>query len=116
MEQKEEVRSLRVAASWQVGIPETGQDAQASAWRFAARCADQDPDLFFPVGSSGPALRQTLRAKAVCAQCPVRDECLDWALETAQPHGVWGGLDEQERERLRLSGGESHQAPIARPA
>ena len=116
MEHKEEVRSLRVAASWQVGIPDTGQDARASAWRFDARCADQDPDLFFPVGSSGPALRQTLRAKAVCAQCPVRGECLEWALETAQPHGVWGGLDETERERLRVCDGESHQEPIARPA
>jgi len=61
-------------------------------------------------------LRQTLRAKAVCAQCPVRSECLEWALETAQPHGVWGGLDEQEREHLRLSGGESDPAPMARPA
>ena len=116
MEHKQEVRSLRVAASWQVGIPETGQDAQASAWRFHARCADQDPDLFFPVGSSGPALRQTLRAKAVCAQCPVRTECLGWALETGQPHGVWGGLDEQERERLRTPDGESLDAPVARPA
>jgi WhiB family redox-sensing transcriptional regulator len=110
------VRSLRVAASWQVGIPEPGQDAQAAAWRFHARCADQDPDLFFPVGSSGPALRQTLRAKAICAQCPVRAECLEWALDTAQPHGVWGGLDEQERERLRASAGESLETQVARPA
>jgi WhiB family transcriptional regulator, redox-sensing transcriptional regulator len=110
------VRSLRVAASWQIGIPETGQDAQASAWRFQARCADQDPDLFFPVGSGGPAMRQTLRAKAVCAQCPVRRECLEWALDTHQPHGVWGGLDEQERERLLGLDGEPFEEPMARPA
>ena len=110
------MRSLRLAASWQVGLPETGRDAQASAWRFQARCADQDPDLFFPVGSSGPALRQTILAKAVCAQCPVRAECLEWALETAQPHGVWGGLDEQERERLRGLPGEPLDTPVARPA
>jgi WhiB family redox-sensing transcriptional regulator len=116
VEHKDKVRSLRVAASWQVGIPETGQDAQASAWRFHARCADQDPDLFFPVGSSGPALRQTLRAKAVCAQCPVRSECLEWALDTGQPHGVWGGLDEQERESLLAADGESLRTPVARPA
>jgi WhiB family redox-sensing transcriptional regulator len=110
------VRSLRVAASWQVGIPESGQDAQASEWRFRARCADQDPDLFFPVGTGGPAMRQTLRAKAVCAQCPVRRECLDWAMETHQPHGVWGGLDEQERERLQDPQGEAFETPMARPA
>jgi WhiB family redox-sensing transcriptional regulator len=116
VEHKEGVRSLRVAASWQVGIPETGQDAHASAWRYHARCADQDPDLFFPVGSSGPALRQTLRAKAVCAQCPVRSECLEWALDTAQPHVVWGGLDEHERERLQCADGESLDVQVARPA
>jgi WhiB family transcriptional regulator, redox-sensing transcriptional regulator len=116
VEHKQKVRSLRVAASWQVGIPEAGQDPQASSWRFLARCADQDPDLFFPVGSSGPALRQTMRAKAVCAQCPVRAECLAWALDTGQPHGVWGGLDEQEREQLRGADGESLRAPVARPA
>ena len=116
VEQKQEVRSLRVAASWQVGIPEAGQDAQASAWRFDARCADQDPDLFFPVGSSGPALRQALRAKAICAQCPVRLECLEWAMETRQPHGVWGGLDEVERERLAGRGSAAYEEPIARPA
>ncbi len=110
------MRSLRVAASWQIGIPEAGQDSQASSWRFQARCADQDPDLFFPVGSSGPALRQTLRAKAVCAQCPVRAECLEWALDTRQPHGVWGGLDEHERERLQGAGREAYEEPIARPA
>ncbi len=110
------MRSLRLAASWQTGIPESGQDAQASAWRFQARCADQDPDLFFPVGTGGPAVRQALRAKAVCAQCPVITECLEWAIDTRQPHGVWGGLDEQERERLVGMGGESFQAPVARPA
>ncbi|HEX4015877.1 MAG TPA: WhiB family transcriptional regulator [Frankiaceae bacterium] len=97
-------------------MPDAGQDARASAWRFNAQCADQDPDLFFPVGSSGPALRQTLRAKAVCAQCPVRSECLEWALDTAQPHGVWGGLDEQERSRLRSPAGESLEEQVARPA
>jgi WhiB family redox-sensing transcriptional regulator len=115
-EHKQKVRSLRVAASWQVGIPEAGQAADASAWRFLARCADQDPDLFFPVGSSGPAVRQAMRAKAVCAQCPVRAECLEWALDTRQPHGVWGGLDETERDLLRVSRGEPLEVPVARPA
>lgn len=95
------MRSLRVAASWQQGVPAPGQAPDAGAWRFLAKCADYDPDLFFPVGSSGPALRQAARAKAVCAQCPVRVDCLEWAQATEQTHGVWGGLDEVERESLR---------------
>jgi WhiB family redox-sensing transcriptional regulator len=53
-------------------------------WRDQAACLDEDPELFFPVGSTGPALEQTERAKAVCADCPVRAACLDWALETNQ--------------------------------
>ncbi len=116
MEQKQEVRSLRVAASWQIGIPEAGQDAHASAWRYQALCADQDPDLFFPIGTGGAAVRQALRAKAICAQCGVRAQCLEWAIDTHQPHGVWGGLDEQERERLHGRTGEPLVAPVARPA
>jgi WhiB family redox-sensing transcriptional regulator len=95
------VRSLRMAASWQLDLPEDSSDPDSGSWRYLARCADYDPDLFFPVGSSGPALKQALRAKSVCAQCPVRVECLDWAQATHQPHGVWGGLDEEERARLR---------------
>ena len=93
------MRSLRMAASWQLGTP-ANQDANATAWRYLALCGDYDPDLFFPIGSSGPAVRQRARAKAVCAQCPVRRDCLEWALATEQPYGVWGGLDELEREAL----------------
>src|SRR6195952_319626 len=82
------VRSLRTAASWQQGIPTDGQDPTASAWRYLALCGDYDPDLFFPIGSSGPAARQRLRAKAVCAQCPVQRDCLEGAQATEQPYGV----------------------------
>jgi WhiB family transcriptional regulator, redox-sensing transcriptional regulator len=70
-------------------------------WRDQAACLDEDPELFFPVGSTGPALEQTERAKAVCADCPVRAACLDWALETNQNAGVWGGLSEDERRAWR---------------
>ncbi len=121
------MRSLRMAASWQQGVPSDGQDANASAWRFLARCADYDPDLFFPIGSSAPAVRQRMRAKAVCEQCPVRLDCLDWAVTTQQTHGVWGGLDEQERELLSGAVAQdpdrevdirpaSQEVPLARPA
>jgi WhiB family transcriptional regulator, redox-sensing transcriptional regulator len=55
------------------------------------------------------AMRQAEKAKAVCADCPVRRDCLEWAIETDQPHGVWGGLDEVERGRL-AGGGRGPQA------
>lgn len=90
-----------MAASWQLGTPAAGQDQNATAWRYLALCGDYDPDLFFPIGSSGPAVRQRSRAKAVCQQCPAQRDCLEWAQATEQPYGVWGGLDEQEREELR---------------
>ena len=70
-------------------------------WRHRARCRDVDPELFFPVGTTGPAEAQVQSAKAICALCPVRDECLQWALDTAQDAGVWGGLSEEERRALR---------------
>jgi WhiB family redox-sensing transcriptional regulator len=70
-------------------------------WRDKALCRDEDPELFFPVGS-GPAAQATAeRAKEVCRRCPVIDPCLEWALGTGQDAGVWGGLDEDERRRLR---------------
>ncbi|MER5686723.1 WhiB family transcriptional regulator [Streptomyces sp. NPDC002205] len=70
-------------------------------WRMRAACRDEDPDLFFPVGSTGPALVQTEEAKAVCGRCPVRELCLEWALENGQDSGVWGGLGESERRALK---------------
>lgn len=70
-------------------------------WIQRARCRDEDPELFFPIGTTGPALSQLARAKAICLACPVRMECLEWALETGQEAGVWGGLSEDERRALR---------------
>ncbi|MFF3171311.1 WhiB family transcriptional regulator [Streptomyces sp. NPDC057900] len=70
-------------------------------WRERAACREEDPDLFFPIGATGPALVQTEEAKAVCHGCPVRAECLRWALENGQDTGVWGGLGETERRALK---------------
>ncbi|MEV6741795.1 WhiB family transcriptional regulator [Streptomyces sp. NPDC051104] len=70
-------------------------------WRDHAACRHEDPDLFFPIGTTGPALLQTQRAKAVCRRCPVQEECLQWALETDQAIGVWGGTSETERRALK---------------
>ena len=70
-------------------------------WVHRARCKDEDPELFFPIGTTGPAAAQIDAAKSVCMQCPVRVECLEWALATGQDAGVWGGLSEDERRALR---------------
>ena len=71
------------------------------SWRRDAICRDTDPDLFFPVGTTGNALVQIDRAKEVCDQCPVKVDCLDYALETNQDSGIWGGTSEEERRVLR---------------
>ena len=52
----------------------------ATNWRSAAACRSADPDLFFPIAATGPAERQIARAKTICARCPVRQECLEFAL------------------------------------
>ena len=72
-----------------------------SDWRSRSACVTADPDLFFPLSSSGPALEQEAQAKAVCARCGVRQACLAFALATGQLHGIWGGTGEQERALLR---------------
>lgn len=73
-------------------------------WRFDAACRRENPELFFPVGSDGPAERQTAAAKAVCRRCPVREHCLAYALAEGEDTGVWGGADETERRALRHAG------------
>jgi len=72
-----------------------------SDWRHRAACRDEDPELFFPIGNTGPALLQIEDAKAVCRRCDVIDQCLQWALESGQGAGVWGGMSEDERRALK---------------
>lgn len=72
-----------------------------SDWRHRAVCRDEDPELFFAVGETGPALLQNEEAKAVCRRCPVVTECLTYALNRGEV-GVWGGTDERERRVLSL--------------
>ena len=92
------------------GAPERRQRADESwttwlitrgYWRSAAACRFADPDLFFPISDSGPAREQMAEAKAICATCRVRRECLAFALRTGQVHGIWGGTTEDERAAAR---------------
>ena len=80
------------------------QTSAGDDWRHRAACRDEDPELFFPAGTDGPALAQVEQAKAVCRGCPVTGECLRWALATGQDYGIWGGAPEGERHIWRRIG------------
>ena len=84
-------------------------------WRHRAACRDEDPELFWPVGNSGPALLQIAEAKTVCRRCPVASACLSWAMETGQEYGVWGGLSEDERRALQRRNARTRARSTAEP-
>lgn len=75
--------------------------AERGLWQEESACRSSDPEMFFPVGTTGNALDNIERAKLICATCAVQEECLDYALNTNQEAGVWGGYAEDERRRLR---------------
>jgi len=81
---------------WKIAMPQTLTTYDPDQWRIDAACRDLDTAIFFP-----DTEEQVVAAKAVCATCPVRDACLDFALITRQDDGVWGGMDENERKRAR---------------
>lgn len=81
-------------------------------WRDHALCRDTDPDLFFPVGTTGQALVQIDHAKRVCGECPVTSDCLDFALRTNQDSGIWGGLSEEERRTIRRRRAAAQRAAV----
>src|SRR5260370_3674316 len=83
-------------------------------WRNYAACRDVDPELFFPIGNTGPALLQIDEAKQVCARCKVSEACLQWALDSGQDSGVWGGLSEDERRALKPRGARGGATARAR--
>ncbi len=73
-----------------------GADEAEPAWQDRALCAQTDPEAFFP--EKGGSTRE---AKRVCRSCEVRAECLEYALEHDERFGIWGGLSERERRRLK---------------
>lgn len=70
-------------------------------WRQRSACADMDGELFFPIGDGPAAQSQAREAKEVCADCPVRSQCLEWSLRNGPMDGIWGGLTRGERDNLR---------------
>ncbi len=72
------------------------EPADAKGWQDFANCLGVDPDLFFP--ERGASTRE---AKEVCKGCVVREDCLEYALANGEKFGIWGGLSERERRRIR---------------
>ena len=79
-------------------LPISGRDPRATP---VALCQQTDPEVFFPEKGSSAA-----DAKKVCARCDIAQQCLEFALDTGEDHGVWGGRTPQERRRMRLHGAE----------
>ena len=100
------------------GLRLSRAETDPELWRESAACRYIDPELFFPLSSTGRGAADAQRAKAICARCPVRERCLAFALATGQEFGIWGGCDEAElralhREQHRqyqLRGGGAAQA------
>lgn len=72
------------------------------AWRLEAACRGSDPEMFFTARGEHDRRHE---AQAICQPCPVRIECLEYAIDAAEPHGVWGGLTALERKNLRAKRG-----------
>jgi WhiB family transcriptional regulator, redox-sensing transcriptional regulator len=70
------------------------------AWRDVGVCRDKDPNLFYPLGRGRVPAQQAEVAKAFCAVCPSREQCLAFALATDQRLGVWGGTTPEERRNM----------------
>ncbi|SFL94908.1 transcription factor WhiB [Geodermatophilus ruber] len=78
------------------GLWTMGLEAEAQSWQERALCAETDPEAFFP--EKGGSTRE---AKKICTGCEVKAECLEYALANDERFGIWGGLSERERRRLR---------------
>ena len=81
------------------------------SWREQAACLGVDTAVFFPDSDAAAD-----EAKAICAICPVRTECLEWALSSRQEDGVWGGLTDNERRRLRRRRRDAARRAASAPA
>jgi WhiB family transcriptional regulator, redox-sensing transcriptional regulator len=94
------------------------QSASSGDWRSSASCRNQDPELFFPIGTTDRALTQLQKAKAVCHTCPVQQPCLEWVLRSeplGQEAGVCAGFGESERRSLKRRAARTPQPSLAGP-
>lgn len=70
-------------------------------WVIDARCAEVGGDLWYATNTKGGPTRENLMAKRICDDCPVKQQCLDWALENNERYGIWGGATPRERRGMR---------------
>jgi WhiB family redox-sensing transcriptional regulator len=93
-----QVDTAKVDAAHVSGIQSSrpGQSPEERSWQDQANCLGVDPDLFFP--ERGASTRE---AKEVCRGCVVREDCLEYALANGEKFGIWGGMSERERRRIR---------------
>ena len=92
--------------------PAEGVDeVAAESWQAFANCLGVDPDLFFPERGAS-----TKEAKQVCQGCVVREDCLEYALANGEKFGIWGGLSERERRRIRRQRALARAAQQSRTA
>jgi WhiB family redox-sensing transcriptional regulator len=83
--------------AWRMSVPvDIDGQTETLTWQEYANCLGVDPDLFFPERGAS-----TKEAKEVCRGCVVRDECLEYALSNGEKFGIWGGMSERERRRIR---------------
>jgi WhiB family redox-sensing transcriptional regulator len=73
----------------------------ASNWRAASACLNADPDMFFPVAAGNAASKEVSLALRLCQGCTVRQHCLDFAMQSGEKEGIWGGTTPEERIRAR---------------
>jgi WhiB family redox-sensing transcriptional regulator len=94
--------SAHQARAGDVAISSSAEEGrEPSRWQQEANCLGQDPDLFHPSDyQSADNHAQVAAAKIFCNSCVVRDKCLDFALETKQGEGIWGGMTPPERGRI----------------
>jgi len=76
-------------------------DQMPPDWRAEGACLTADPDLFFPIATGAVAARQANQARRICAGCLVRAQCLRFAMNIPEAHGIWGGTTPEERLRER---------------
>ena len=89
-------------------MQDTAHDTTIKTWQDRANCLGVNPDLFFP--ERGASTRE---AKEVCKGCVVREECLEYALANGEKFGIWGGLSERERRRIRRQRSIARRSALA---
>jgi WhiB family transcriptional regulator, redox-sensing transcriptional regulator len=92
------VTILPVGVRWTAAAPDMPRPYD---WRDDALCAQTDPEVFHPVVKGSGSTKQAMQAKAICARCDVRTQCLEYALSADERYGVWGGLSESERRKFK---------------